>query len=501
MTDPEIIQGGMGVGVSDWRLARAVSRLGQLGVVSGTALDVQLARRLQLGDPGGDLRRAMESFPDAEIATRVRERYFVEEGIEMDRPFPRIPRYTVDPPRELWELTVLANFVEVYLAREAHEGPVGINYLEKVQLPVLPSLYGALLAGVDYVLIGAGIPLDVPGVLTRLVEHRPASVRAHLTENGNGGKEVRLRFDPSWVDAGTPSLSRPSFLPIVSSVALAKILLKRADGPVDGFVVEGPEAGGHNAPPRGKTRLDGNGEPIYGPRDRPDLGELRSLEVPFWLAGSQGHPGCLERAQDRGAAGIQVGTAFAFCRESGLDPGFRRIVIDAILSGDDAVRTDPLASPTGFPFKVLEVPGTLSDEAVYSSRRRRCDLGYLREVYRREEGSIGYRCPAEPVHAYVHKKGREEETVGRKCLCNALLANVGLAQRGPDSWIEPPLLTAGRDLSCLGYYLTAGERDYGARDVVKTLATGSPPRSSTWNPDEERTGAGVGDSGPVIPGE
>ena len=44
---PKIIQGGMGVGVSSWRLARAVSALGQLGVVSGTALDQVLARRLQ----------------------------------------------------------------------------------------------------------------------------------------------------------------------------------------------------------------------------------------------------------------------------------------------------------------------------------------------------------------------------------------------------------------------------------------------------------------------
>ncbi|MDG4862734.1 hypothetical protein P8605_31820, partial [Streptomyces sp. T-3] len=52
---PQVIQGGMGVGVSGWQLARAVSRTGQLGVVSGTALDAVLARRLQLGDPGGDV--------------------------------------------------------------------------------------------------------------------------------------------------------------------------------------------------------------------------------------------------------------------------------------------------------------------------------------------------------------------------------------------------------------------------------------------------------------
>ena len=47
LTIPPIIQGGMGVGISDWRLARAVSLRGQLGVVSGTALDTVMVRRLQ----------------------------------------------------------------------------------------------------------------------------------------------------------------------------------------------------------------------------------------------------------------------------------------------------------------------------------------------------------------------------------------------------------------------------------------------------------------------
>ena len=35
---PTIIQGGMGAAISNWRLARAVAKEGQLGVVSGTAL-------------------------------------------------------------------------------------------------------------------------------------------------------------------------------------------------------------------------------------------------------------------------------------------------------------------------------------------------------------------------------------------------------------------------------------------------------------------------------
>jgi Holliday junction resolvase RusA-like endonuclease len=77
---PPIIQGGMGVGVSGWRLARAVSMAGQLGVVSGTALDLLLTRQLQLGDPGGHLRRALGAFPIPGAATRILEKFFIAGG-------------------------------------------------------------------------------------------------------------------------------------------------------------------------------------------------------------------------------------------------------------------------------------------------------------------------------------------------------------------------------------------------------------------------------------
>jgi nitronate monooxygenase len=80
VSTPVIIQGGMGVGVSSWRLARAVSILGQLGVVSGTALDQILARRLQDGDPGGNMRRGLDRFPFPDMAERVWRKYYVAEG-------------------------------------------------------------------------------------------------------------------------------------------------------------------------------------------------------------------------------------------------------------------------------------------------------------------------------------------------------------------------------------------------------------------------------------
>lgn len=77
---PLVIQGGMGTGVSGWTLARAVSRAGQLGVVSGTALDTILVRRLQDGDAGGHVRRAMERFPIPGVSESVLRRYFLPDG-------------------------------------------------------------------------------------------------------------------------------------------------------------------------------------------------------------------------------------------------------------------------------------------------------------------------------------------------------------------------------------------------------------------------------------
>src|ERR1039457_6528946 len=80
MSQPLIIQGGMGVAVSGGQLARAVSRAGPLGVVSGPALAVVLARRLQLGDSGGELRRALAHFPIPQMADHVLADYFIPGG-------------------------------------------------------------------------------------------------------------------------------------------------------------------------------------------------------------------------------------------------------------------------------------------------------------------------------------------------------------------------------------------------------------------------------------
>lgn len=465
---PQIIQGGMGAAVSAWPLARAVSLRGQLGVVSGTGLDAVFARRLQLGDVDGHMRRGLDAFPLREMAERVWTRYFVPGGKLPANPFSSKPVPTLHFPKALTELTIVANFVEVFLAKDGHAGQVGINLLEKIQIPTLPALFGAILAKVDYVLMGAGIPRFIPGVLDRLAALKPAELWVDVA-NAEPGEEHFCRFEPKEYCSEMATLPRPRFIAIVSSTALARTLVKKCTGRVDGFVVEGPAAGGHNAPPRGGADLSDSGEPVYGPKDAPDLEAIAELGLPFWLAGSYGTPEQLDEAIALGAQGVQVGTAFAFCRESGITPIIKDQVIRRALDGTIAVHTDPRASSTGFPFKVVNLPGTLSDDAVYNGRKRLCDLGFLRQLYRKPDGSIGYRCPAEPVEDYVAKGGKAEDSVGRKCLCNGLMSAVGVGQVRKGGFVEPPIVTAGDAVKNLARFVRPGESSYSAADVLDCL--------------------------------
>jgi nitronate monooxygenase len=458
----------MGAGVSNWRLARAVALAGQLGVVSGTALDVILARRLQVGDPCGSMRRALSNFPIPGMAQRILDRYFVPGGKAPEAPFKSKPMPSATPSRDAEELLVVGNFVEVFLAREGHSNPIGINFLEKIQTPTLPSIFGAMLAGVGCVLMGAGIPRAIPGVLDRLAIGEAVELTIDVV-GSKPGEAYLTRFDPKpYWPSGVETLRRPEFYAIVSSATLANMLAKKASGRVNGFIVEGPTAGGHNAPPRGPMQLTSGGEPIYGPRDVADLEAIRALGLPFWLAGSYATPEKLIEAKAAGAAGIQVGTAFAYCEESGLDDAIKAQVLQMSRAGTARAFTDPVASPTGFPFKVVQLPGSLSDPDVASHRQRICDLGYLRHAYRKDDGSIGWRCPAEPIDLYTGKGGIESETTGRQCVCNGLMANIGLAQtRGEDA--ELPLVTSGDDVATVARFLEPGASSYRAADVVRYL--------------------------------
>jgi nitronate monooxygenase len=345
---------------------------------------------------------------------------------------------------------------------------VGINYLEKIQIPTLPSLFGALIADVDVVLMGAGIPVAIPEVLDRLSAWKPVELALHVA-NAKPGEPVVQTFDPrSLVPSADRALHRPQFLAIVASDTVARTLQRRAVGRVDGFVVEHHRAGGHNAPPRRATADGGAGDALFGPRDEAKLDVFRRLGAPFWLAGSRASPEGLAHARAAGAQGIQVGTAFAFCDESGMRLDLRRDVLARHAAGTLRVRTDLQASPTGYPFKLIELPGSSADPCVAAARRRVCDLGFLCEAYCDASGNVGFRCPGEPEAAFQAKGGDLSKTPGKQCLCNGLLATVGLGQQrrnGP----EPPTLTAGKDFGFLDHVRRADDGSYSARDVIAYL--------------------------------
>ncbi len=469
---PQLIQGGMAVGVSTWRLARAVAMAGEklgrpvLGVVSGTGLSDVMIRRLQQGDP--DTLRALTDY-DCGLASELLEVY----GSSASGPRGGRHRFAPKPEvlvngtsavkAHLTRLTVAAGFVEVSLAKSGHSGPVGINLLEKLQLMHLPMILGAMLAGVDYVLVGAGIPNQIPAVLQSYAALQPASYKLDVA----GTNEKRLMtLDPRPFISPGKELKKPRFFAIVSHHALAMRLASTVE--VDGFIIEGPTAGGHNAPAREKD-VDEAGQPVYGERDEPDLARMRSLGKPFWLAGS--YAGRLPEARALGAVGIQVGSAFALCDESGLDASVKRELRGQIAAGALQVTTSAIASPTGFPFQVVQLAGTLSEAHVYRSRKRICNIGHIVEAYKKPGGSgtgVGFRCPGGPVGAYIRRGGRQEKTAGVVCLCNGLASAAGLG-RVARNGREPMIVTFGKNVDFYDQINKAPDGSYRAEDVVRSV--------------------------------
>ena len=464
MKEYRILTGGMGAGVSNWELARTVGECGQIGVISGTAMDVILTRRLQNGDKDGNMRRALAEFPLKDVSERIISEYFIEGGKAEDASYKPIPMYTIEPPKELFELTVAANFVETFLAKEGHDNPIGMNLMEKVTLPNLASIYGGMLAGIDYIVMGAGIPREIPAVIEAFAKAEDASIRINV-EGAEKDEEYRMHFSPKAIMGDKlTELNRPKFYAIVSSNILATTLVKKTKPAVDGLVIEHNTAGGHNAPPRGGIVLDEGGEPIYSTKDEVDMEKIRSLNVPFWLAGSWGEACKLKEAIAEGAQGIQIGTLFAMCKESGFIESIKKSILDFMPD----VFTDPKASPTGFPFKVVKIEETLAMLETYLKRPRICNLGYLRAVYKKADGSLGYRCAAEPIKAYIKKGGKEEDTEGRKCLCNALLANIGLPEVYKNGYVEQTLITAGDTLKKVREFIKEGS-ELSVADVIEAL--------------------------------
>ena len=453
---PQIIQGGMGVAVSDWKLAKAVSSHGGMGVVSGTAIDAVLIRRLESGDKGGDVRRALAAFPNQETAQALIEKYFIDGGKAANASYSNAPKLLIDASRHSNDLLIAGAFVEVWLAKEGHNGPVGINFLEKIQMGSAAGILGAMLADVDFVIMGAGIPREIPRYITDIANKR----ESYITVDVVNGESQRIAINPAdFVDINNFEFKRPMFLAIIISDILAAYLARDESSRPDGFIIEGPSAGGHNAPPRGKIEFDAENEPIYGPRDLANLEKMQKYGYPYWLAGGFGGRGKLKEALAMGAAGVQVGTLFALSKDSGFTDEIRNQILNSLKDGSFEIHTDMKASPTGFPIKIVSLPGTTAMPEVFAARPKLCDMGYLREPIKTTNGEIRYRCPSEPETPYLKKEGTIEETVGRKCLCNGLFANIGLGQHRRDGYDEAPIVTLGSDVD-------------GCRELIKEFPDG-----------------------------
>lgn len=475
---PMVIQGGMGAGISSWQLARTVASNGGLGIISGVAPDLLLARWLQDGDPDGHVRRALASFPHQELVEPVIARFFRPGGRAEGAPYKPIPRLDLHQKIDAVRLTVLGAYVQVWLAKEGHDGVAGINLLEKIQLWTPAALLGSVLANADYVLVGAGVPAHLPSMLDGLAACEPIRMPVDV-EGALPGEAYEIELDPRVVVPGlTAPLKRPMFVAIISSHVLASYLARDELTKPDGFVVEGPVAGGHSAPPRGPMKLNDEGEPIYGARDETDLEKMLAIGLPFWLAGGFGTPEKLVEALAAGAAGVQVGSPFALSDESGLGAIYKKAMREQLRNDALKVRNDPRASPTGFPFKVVEIDDTIGMAETYMARPRQCDLGYLRAMYRRDDGTVGYRCSSEPIDAYLRKGGTIEDTEDRACLCNGLTATMGIGQHRKAGYVEAPLLTFSQDFSALKDLLAAFPEGWSARDVLAWLYAKTPVMSA-----------------------
>ncbi len=457
-----IRQGGMGVYISTPRLAKAVSLAGGIGTVSGTLADHILARLLHNGDPGGDVVRALSHFPVPEIAEQVIQKY-LRKNTEDTTPL-RIPFPTIDHSEEHRALIMCANFALVWLAKEGHAQPIAINYLEKVQLPFLYALAGAMLAGVDEVVIGAGIPTQVPGIIDSLYTEGRAEHMLHIEDSTHGG--ITAAIDIHHMFKRTVVFpKRPDFLPIVSTDALAHILFKKTKGNIQGLIIEHFSAGGHNAPPRGKYSINELGEPIYSERDTANMERIRELEIPFWLAGGYHSKEKRTEAEACGASGVQIGSLFALAEESGLRKDLKHAALTQWKTQGLFGVADTQASPTGFPFRIVALHGTTAEKKHILSRTPQCNIGALLSPYFTRANFLSYRCPAEPSLKFEKKGGDKSRTEGVVCLCNALLNACELGIEG-----SPAALTLGSDCSFLTHLLQ-GKTQYSVADAMEYLCS------------------------------
>ncbi len=327
-----IIQGGMGVGVSLYPLASSVANAGGLGVVSSACLD-----RL--------------------VTKRTGKKYNSYE----------------------------AAYEEVSLAK-AKGGFAGINIMCALVRDYNDSVKGAIDAGADVIISGAGLPLTLPAI--------------------QSPKDTAL-------------------IPIVSSARALEIICKKWEKigyRPDAVVLEGPLAGGHLGFKIDRVDVQENRlENLF-----PSVKEMAMKygDIPVIVAGGIYTHEDIMRFINMGAAGVQMGTRFLATEESSATEDYKQAVIKA--NDDDIVVAHDPGSPCGLPFRVIK-QSPMYVSSLQKLRPPKCDKGYV--LLKDKEGKFTI-CPA------------KESNEHHFCICNGLLSSAGY-----NTDKEEPLYTVGTTAS------------------------------------------------------
>ena len=276
-----IVQGGMGIGISAHRLAGSVAALGGVGTISSV-----------------DLRR---HHPDLMARTQSL-------------------RHGEEAKRQINAANLEALGREIRSARQlaAGRGLLAINVMRAVS-DYGPTVSHALEQGIDAVVVGAGLPLDLPD----LARDHPAT----------------------------------ALIPILSDARGVQLLVKKWERKKrlpDAIVIEHPRlAGGH----LGAAKVEDLNDPRFDFENvlPAVLAFLRTAgiekEIPLIVAGGIRSFEDIERLQSLGAAAVQLGTPFAVTQEGDAHPEFKRILAQA----SDA-ETIEFTSVAGLPARAVATP-------------------------------------------------------------------------------------------------------------------------------------------------
>jgi len=333
-----IIQGGMGVGVSLSPLARAVAQEGGLGVVSSACLDRLVSKR------NGKKSTVYE-----------------------------------------------AAYEEVSLSK-IKNGFAGINIMMALVRDYTDSVRGALDAGADVIISGAGLPLTLPAI-------QPP-------------KDTAL-------------------IPIVSSARALQIICKKWEKlgyRPDAVVLEGPLAGGHLGFRVDEVELESNQlENLLPPVKEM---ALQYGDFPVIVAGGIYTHEDIVTFLSTGADGVQMGTRFLATHESSASDAYKQAVVEA--QEEDIVVTHRPGSPCGLPFRVIN-RSPMYVSSLRRSRPPKCDKGY---VLLKDDKAAFSICPA------------KQDNENYFCICNGLLSSAGGEDR------EEPLYTVGTNASRIDKIVT-----------------------------------------------